>query len=56
MKKCPTCGKEFEDSLKFCQVDGAELVSQEPAFDPYATVVGHKIVLTPEAPVETQIE
>ncbi len=56
MKKCPTCGKEFEDSLKFCQVDGAELVSQEPAFDPYATVVGHKLDLTPEVPVETQIE
>ena len=31
MKKCPTCGKEFEDSLKFCQIDGAELVAQEPA-------------------------
>ncbi|MBK8466928.1 MAG: DUF4190 domain-containing protein [Chloracidobacterium sp.] len=42
MKKCPTCGKEFEDSLKFCQIDGAELVEQEAAFDPYATVVGYK--------------
>lgn len=42
MKKCPTCGKEFEDSMKFCQVDGTELVADEPAFDPYATVVGHK--------------
>ena len=56
MKKCPTCGKEFEDSLKFCQVDGAELVAGEPAFDPYATVVGHKITLTPEVPEEVPAE
>ncbi len=56
MKKCPTCGKEFEDSLKFCQVDGAELIAAEPAFDPYATVVGHKLDLTLEVPVEKQIE
>lgn len=55
MKKCPTCGKEFEDSMKFCQVDGAELVTDEPAFDPYATVVGHKIDLTP-GPTETPAE
>src|SRR4051812_34495373 len=48
MKKCPTCGKEFDDSMKFCQVDGTELVADEPAFDPYATVVGHKIDLPSE--------
>jgi hypothetical protein len=55
MKKCPTCGKEFEDSMKFCQIDGAELVADEPAFDPYATVVGHKLDLTPEPqqPIES---
>lgn len=58
MKKCPTCGKEFEDSMKFCQIDGAELVTDEPAFDPYATVVGHKIDLTSEAdkPAEAPVE
>jgi hypothetical protein len=39
MKKCPTCGKEFEDSMKFCQVDGTPLVDDAPAFDPYATIV-----------------
>lgn len=54
MKKCPTCGSEFDDSMKFCQVDGKELVADEPAFDPYATVVGHKLHLAPEAekPIE----
>lgn len=34
--------------MKFCQVDGTELVADEPAFDPYATVVGHRLGLTPE--------
>ena len=40
MKKCPTCEKTFEDSMRFCQVDGTPLVADEPAFDPYATIVG----------------
>lgn len=53
MKKCPTCGKEFEDSLKFCQIDGAELVEQEAAFDPYATVVGYKFDPSADKPSET---
>lgn len=39
MKKCPTCEKTFDDSMKFCQVDGTPLVDEEPAFDPYATMV-----------------
>jgi len=48
MKTCPTCGKEFEDSMKFCQVDGSALVDAEPAFDPYATMIGQKLDLTKE--------
>ena len=56
MKKCPTCGKEFEDSMRFCQVDGAELVNAEPTFDPYATMVGHKLDLTKEKSAETSAE
>lgn len=40
MKKCPTCDKTFDDSMKFCQVDGTPLIDDEPAFDPYATMVG----------------
>ncbi len=39
MKKCPTCDKTFEDSMRFCQVDGTSLVDDEPAFDPFATMV-----------------
>lgn len=43
MKKCPTCDKTFEDSMRFCQVDGTSLVDDAPAFDPYATIVGGQI-------------
>ena len=39
MKKCPTCGKTFDDNLKFCQTDGTALVEDAPPPDPYQTVV-----------------
>jgi len=43
MKKCPACDKTYEDSMRFCQVDGSELVADTPAFDPYATIVSHAV-------------
>ena len=43
MKKCPACSKTFEDSMRFCQVDGTPLVDDVPAFDPYATIVAQPI-------------
>ena len=39
MKKCPACDKTFDDSMKFCQIDGTPLV-EDAAFDPFATIVG----------------
>ena len=58
MKKCPTCDKTFDDSMKFCQVDGTALVDDAPAFDPYATMVGQPrdITAAEEAPKETAFE
>src|ERR1035437_4221046 len=38
MKKCPSCGKTYEDSMRFCQADGTSLVEEKP-FDPYQTIV-----------------
>ena len=29
MKRCPTCDKTFEDSMKFCQTDGTPLLSAD---------------------------
>lgn len=37
MKRCPTCQKEFPDSLRFCETDGTPLVE---AADPFKTMVG----------------
>ena len=61
MKKCPSCEKTFEDSMRFCQVDGTPLVDDAPAFDPYATIVGGPIAFEPAPeyvpePVEPVVE
>lgn len=50
MKKCPTCDKTFEDSMRFCQVDGTPLVDDAPAFDPYATIVAPAMPVPPTEP------
>ena len=47
MKKCPTCNKTFEDTMRFCQTDGTPLVDDEPAFDPYATMMARPGDITP---------
>jgi hypothetical protein len=39
MKKCPTCEKTFEDSMRFCQADGTQLVAVVETIDPYKTMV-----------------
>ena len=69
MKKCPTCGKTFDDNMRFCQTDGTPLVDdapaaapepppvEEPAFDPYATIVGvPKSAMPPSVSPETPVE
>ena len=39
MKKCPSCDKTYDDAMRFCQTDGTPLVEDEPAFDPFATIM-----------------
>ena len=59
MKKCPTCEKTFEDSMRFCQIDGTPLVDGAPPFDPYATIVarpGDAAVTTPPEPTRPHVE
>jgi hypothetical protein len=63
MKKCPSCDKTYEDSMRFCQVDGTPLVDDAPAFDPFATIVGaappkqeEKSEAVPETPFVPQPE
>lgn len=59
MKKCPNCQSTFDDNMRFCQTDGTPLVddtpvieAEEPAFDPYATIVG---TVAPPPPVEEPV-
>ncbi|MEP7076741.1 MAG: DUF4190 domain-containing protein [Acidobacteriota bacterium] len=42
MKKCPTCDKTYEDSMRFCQTDGSPLVEEAEVVDPYKTMVAGK--------------
>jgi Domain of unknown function (DUF4190) len=42
MKQCPVCEKTFDDSLRFCQVDGTPLVDKAETVDPYKTMVASK--------------
>lgn len=56
MKKCPTCEKTFEDSMRFCQTDGTPLVEDAPAFDPYATVVASPGAAAPVDPATETVE
>lgn len=68
MKKCPACDKTFDDSMRFCQIDGTPLVDdapaveEAPAFDPFATIVGvappkaEPASQQPEAPFAAQPE
>lgn len=56
MKKCPTCDKTFDDSMRFCQTDGTPLVEifDVPAADndPYRTVVGRQDGSAPAEPID----
>jgi hypothetical protein len=40
MKRCPTCDKTYDDSLRFCQTDGTPLVDAVEELDPFKTMVG----------------
>jgi hypothetical protein len=59
MKQCPVCEKTFDDSLRFCQVDGTPLVDKAEPVDPYKTMVASKEEIAaamPKAPAEVKPE
>ena len=55
MKKCPTCERTFEDTMRFCQSDGTPLVDDAPPLDPYKTMVARpediSAAMPPASPV-----
>lgn len=59
MKRCPTCDKEFPDSMRFCQTDGTVLMDDAPPVDPYKTVVGNQAdiaaAIPPVDPFKTMV-
>jgi hypothetical protein len=52
MKRCPTCDKTFDDSLRFCQTDGTPLVEDAP-LDPYKTIVARPGEIAAAIPPES---
>lgn len=54
MKKCPNCGKTFDDAMRFCQTDGTPLVEmkEEAAPDPFRTVVVNQEDISSSIPKE----
>lgn len=59
MKKCPTCDKEYPDSMRFCQTDGTILVEDTPPADPYKTIVSNQMdvsaAIPPFDPFQTMV-
>ncbi len=62
MKKCPSCQKEFPDSMRFCQTDGTPLndaVEEVQPEDPLkTTVVRHEDIFSsmpPSDPLKTMV-
>jgi hypothetical protein len=53
MKKCPTCEKTFEDSMRFCQADGTQLVAVAETIDPYKTMVARPEDIAAAMPPKT---
>ena len=59
MKKCPSCEKTYEDSMRFCQIDGTPLVDDAPPVDPFKTMVARPISTsepTPEPPTPVALD
>jgi hypothetical protein len=52
MKKCPSCNRTFEDSMRFCQSDGTPLVAADEPIDPYKTMVARPGDLAAAIPPE----
>ena len=53
MKRCPLCGREYDNTMSFCLDDGAELL-YGPADEP-ATAILHTTGAVGEAPTRAQI-
>ncbi|MBK7392146.1 MAG: tetratricopeptide repeat protein [Chloracidobacterium sp.] len=59
MKRCPECGREYDNTMMFCLDDGAELLygpaSASGSYEP-ATAILHSTAAPGEAPTQAQIQ
>src|SRR5687768_3583819 len=55
MKKCPECGREYDNSMSFCLDDGVELLYGPASTDEPATAIFHETASPVEAQTRAQI-
>ncbi|MFN0140677.1 MAG: tetratricopeptide repeat protein [Pyrinomonadaceae bacterium] len=55
MKRCPQCGREYDNTMMFCLDDGAELLYGPASMDEPATAILHSTAAPGEAPTRAQI-
>jgi TolB-like protein/Flp pilus assembly protein TadD len=55
MKKCPECGREYDNTMSFCLDDGRELLYGPASADEPQTAIFHETSLPSEAATRAQI-
>ena len=55
MKRCPECGREYDNSMMFCLDDGTELLYGPALMDQPATAILHATEPSGESPTKIQI-
>ena len=55
MKRCPECGREYDNTIMFCLDDGTELLYGPASMDEQATAILHSTAAHDEAPTRAQI-
>jgi len=56
MKKCPQCGREYDNTMMFCLDDGTELLYGPASMDEPATAILHSTAAPGEAPTRAQVD
>jgi TolB-like protein/lipoprotein NlpI len=55
MKRCPQCGREYDNTMSFCLDDGAELLYGPATAEEPATAILHETAAPGEAPTRAKI-
>jgi len=56
MKRCPECGREYDNTMMFCLDDGAELLYGPASMDEPTTAILHSTAAQGEDPTRAQIQ